>query len=746
MTKKTIIIIALAAVLLISAVVGIVFGIKKCGGETQETEHIHNFGSWEETNAPTCTENGVETRICQECGEPETRTKDATGHIFGIWDETTAPTCNAAGEETRICTVCDESETKPVPSTGHSFGSWVQTTAPTCTEAGEKTRICAICDEPETKSVPELEHNWVWIVAKSPTETTDGLETKTCSKCSATDGTRTLYATGTAGLAYTPINSTEYSVSIGKVSATDIFIPLMHNGLPVTMIAAHGFRDNFPANNNARTNNISSITISGNITDIGGYAFYGCTNLTSVTFKESSKLKTIHSNAFYACQRLTSVSIPNSVTNIYSQAFYGCIGLTSVIFEKNSKLTDISYQMFYDCTSLLSIVIPNGVINIDTAAFRNCISLSSVTIPNSVENIGHNAFYACLSLKSIVIPDSVMNLGQNVFYGCPAITFLRSVTPPKINDSFSYENPIVVPASSLTVYKLAWSDYSTNIYPDTSVIDNMFIIENDVLLYYFGNETKIVVPDYVTGIGEYTFSYCTNLISITIPNTVTNIGRSAFQECSNLKNVIFEENSKLTDIGWWAFQLCESLTGIIIPKTVTNIGNYAFSGCRSLTNISFEEGSKLTGISDYTFFYCTSLTNIIIPNGATSIGDSAFSYTGLTNILIPSSITNIDRWVFFGCANLTIYTEKTNSSGWNSAWNNSNFPVVWGCKLSEDKTYVVSFTKSGSNPSNVSGNILNNPIREGYTFGGWLSEIDGQTYSAANVNSAPNGKLTAIWN
>ncbi len=35
----------------------------------------------------------------------------------------------------------------------------------------------------------------------------------------------------------------------------------------------------------------------------------------------------------------------------------------------------------------------------------------------------------------------------------------------------------------------------------------------------------------VTSIGEYAFSYCSNLTSITIPNSVTSIGSSAFSGC-----------------------------------------------------------------------------------------------------------------------------------------------------------------------------------------------------------------------
>src|SRR5574344_1405484 len=68
--------------------------------------------------------------------------------------------------------------------------------------------------------------------------------------------------------------------------------------------------------------------ISYSVTSIGGYAFIGCTGLTSVTIPNS--VTSIDEHAFSGCTGLTSVTIGNSVTSIGDYAFFGCIGLTSV--------------------------------------------------------------------------------------------------------------------------------------------------------------------------------------------------------------------------------------------------------------------------------------------------------------------------------------------------------------------------------------------------------------------------------
>ena len=44
--------------------------------------HVHAFGEWTLTKAPTCTEAGEESRTCESCGETETRTVEMLGHSY----------------------------------------------------------------------------------------------------------------------------------------------------------------------------------------------------------------------------------------------------------------------------------------------------------------------------------------------------------------------------------------------------------------------------------------------------------------------------------------------------------------------------------------------------------------------------------------------------------------------------------------------------------------------------------------
>jgi len=109
--------------------------------------------------------------------------------------------------------------------------------------------------------------------------------------------------------------------------------------------------------------------------------------------------------------------------------------------------------------------------------------------------------------------------------------------------------------------------------------------------------SKISIPNSVTSIGDWAFTYCRSLTSINIPSGVTSIGEGTYWQCINL-------------------------TSISIPKNITSIGRSAFGLCTSLTSMIIPDG--ISSIEPYTFFNCANLTYVIIPDTVTSIGINAF--------------------------------------------------------------------------------------------------------------------------
>ena len=148
--------------------------------------------------------------------------------------------------------------------------------------------------------------------------------------------------------------------------------------------------------------------------------------------------------------------------------------------------------------------------------------------------------------------------------------------------------------------------------------------------------TKVVIPDYVTSVGDWAFYDCRSLTNITIPNSTTSIGDSAFYDCRSLTNVTIPNST--TSIGDSAFNNCRSLNSVEIGDSVTLIGDWAFYDCRSLTSIVIE--GNVISIGDYAFSKCISLASVTIGDSVTSIGDYAFSYCErLTNINVSENNT-----------------------------------------------------------------------------------------------------------
>ena len=174
---------------------------------------------------------------------------------------------------------------------------------------------------------------------------------------------------------------------------------------------------------------ISTIVIGDGVTNIGSYAFSGCSGLISVTIPNS--VTSIDNNTFSGCSCLTSVTIPNSVTSIGNSAFSGCSALKKVIVSDIAAWCGIQFggesanPLYYakhlyidDNKEIKNLVIPNSVTGIGRYAFSGCSSFTSVTIPNSVTFIGSSAFTGCSVLTSVTIPNSVTSIGNSAFSGC----------------------------------------------------------------------------------------------------------------------------------------------------------------------------------------------------------------------------------------------------------------------------------------------------------------------------------------
>ena len=302
---------------------------------------------------------------------------------------------------------------------------------------------------------------------------------------------------------------------------------------------------------------VKSIEFGSNIRSISKYAFYGCSNVTSIRFTGPVP-GTIDSNAFKGITAkvkypgldpewakvekknyggtLTWEPEVSGTGGVFGDSFVWKLeGSTLTIVGKGNmdgwasgsgnppwyahrssikkvvmsgRIYCIYTDAFRDMVNLTEIVWPDDLTIIYSSAFYNCSNLTKISIPYSVHTIESYAFQNCNGLRSVTLPRKLKKLGQNAFAGCRSLSSLT------------------LPEGLETIGKKAFAG---------------------------SHLTELVIPDKVTKLEAETFLECKSLTDVTIKGNVKEIGRSCFEGCTKLSR-------------------------IDLPSSVKSVGENAFSG------------------------------------------------------------------------------------------------------------------------------------------------------------------------
>ncbi len=535
---------------------------------------------------------------------------------------------------------------------------------------------------------------------------------------------------------------------------------------------------------------LERVTYEKPANSIGAYAFSGCSSLKRMPENTAS---TISERAFLDCKSLEVIALDN-VTSIGAYAFWGCSSLKSITVP--DKVTSLSEGVFGACTELESITLPFvGASNSESSASQKTLfgyifgtsnksgvatrqyykSGSSATyyIPESLKSVTitggklfYGAFYNCSNLKKVTLGDKIDEIGEKVFYGCSS---LEELTTPYIGKTLMASEG----ASSTTVLGYF---FGTSSFTNATEVDQNFetyyipnslkkvnitkgtyveVYGNDGDSYYPTTMSKILshtfagctslesvtLPDELEMIGNYAFNGCTGLTEITIPDSVTLIGDYAFYNNSAIKSITIGD--AVTSIGSSAFYNCTSLESISIPDSITSIGNQAFYGCSSLKYNEYENALYF-GNDENPYVVLIKakdggITSCTISRDAKIIYSYAFEYcSSLTSITIPNNIISIGEYAFRNCTSLTIYCEvESKPSSWNSYWNYSNRPVVWGYGFAVVNGVMYSIKDNVATVVRQAGNIKEANIPESI-------EHDGVSYPVTSIENQAFYNCTAL--
>lgn len=341
---------------------------------------------------------------------------------------------------------------------------------------------------------------------------------------------------------------------------------------------------------------------------------------------------------------------PETITQIGTYAFCGCSTLTELVL---TGISIVDSYAFDGCTNLQRVQIDGSTMSLGKATFRNCSSLTDVAITGVLSEVGSYAFQNCKALEQLSLVGDGMHVANHCFKGC---TFLRDLTLTGLAQTGNY---VCEGCTALERVEIRGNDaildkYCFNNCENLTSVHASGVTRIDERAFWnFSLLTDVQLGDQLTWCGLYVFSSCTSLKSIVLPDSVTYMGYGMFMHCESLTEVTLPKGLKSIPGGF--FINCDSLTTFEIPDSVTEIVENAFLGCDALVSVGFPE--NLTKIGSGAFANCTSLTTMRIPDTVTELGDELFyGCTSLTSVEFPAAITELPANTFTGCTALTDIT------------------------------------------------------------------------------------------
>ena len=342
------------------------------GSQPEQTlPHTHLFGAWQVTREATCSEMGIETRLCF-CGEQETKSVALLPHFAGAW-------------------VVEKEPTIKLPTSED----------PTEREPGIKAQFCEHCGAKLNEEfIPATGSLGLAYALNSDGKT---FSVAGIGNCTDED---IIIPENFCGYHVTAIMPKAFMDCIGVKSVT----------LPdtVTDIGPRAF---------AYCTVLESVTLPEGLESIGDSAFWNCYRLTEITIPTT--VTSIGGHAFASCENLKSIVLPEGIEEIGAFTFYFCKNLESIVIPQS--VTSIGDNAFNYCQSLKTISLPAGLTTLGWDVFLSCRNLQKIVLPEGITEIPRFSFFGCSNLKEIVLPSNVTSIGSRAF----SETAIESITIPK---------------------------------------------------------------------------------------------------------------------------------------------------------------------------------------------------------------------------------------------------------------------------------------------------------------------------
>ena len=282
-----------------------------------------------------------------------------------------------------------------------------------------------------------------------------------------------------------------------------------------------------------------TLTIPGNVVTIAGSAFRGCSGFTGALSLHDD-MTTIGDYAFYGCTNIATLTIGTSITSIGGYAFWNCPALTAVNFNATnctSMVTNSQYSVFNcgtissNATPIVTLNIGSNVTRIPNYAFRKSSRLTcDIIIPNAVTFIGTYSFAEC-SGHNVTIGNGVVEISNYAFYNSSAI-----------NGTLHFGNTV----ETIGQYAFKGCNGFTG---DLVIPNSVATLEKSAFQGCTGFDGSLIIGSGVQAISQYTFADCSGFLgSLIVGRQVNSVGNYAFRNCSGFTVAISENPTPPTAV------------------------------------------------------------------------------------------------------------------------------------------------------------------------------------------------------
>lgn len=586
--------------------------------------------------------------------------------------------------------------------------------------------------------------------------TADGSVSQNVKKLNAFKATSS--AAFTTGTAYGGISITGFKSSYTMPNNTDLTLP--ERFAPLGTVAQETV---FAIDSSAFSNqtHLKGVKMTS-VKSISSNAFSGCSALENVDIKseDSGMVVSDHSTSYtnyYYTERCLNVRLVAGLTYTFSFSFKNLSASTSTnnVFTslgvgENTFALDLCHKYYsinqFSGTQTITFVPTEeqlGSSNLLWCRFIRTetqqtvsVNISNVKLHIGMTHIDKDAFVGCVKLGTKGL--SYRLKADNTF-AIAGMSGGQEVPGQALFVPSTYNGVAVtsIDAQAFRYKDICWAFFQSGLAE----------IGNRAFQFCYNLGTVNLSATSVTRFEDYTFDTCKlGFGNFDFPPNLTYIGEGAFIRTGAVGSL----PSSITTIGDYAFAYSREARTLTLPSSLTSIGAYAF--CETDLPFTYDLPASVVTIGARAFknSEMPSIFSLQANSVLSTIGEEAFYHTLIKTITIPATVTSIGANAFSANFKLTVYTECSMiypPSGWDSSWNGSQRPVVWGCTLSPDKSRMISFVKIQSNPQYGNAEYgISDPGSKEYNFAGWYTTSDFSGTKYTDLANVPFGMVYAKWN